>query len=215
MGTLPSVPFRPRAAERSRRTAAAPVWCEGCGGDRLAEVREGRRWLGVGRVAMVPIGRSERRMRCTACASDLPLELLDVPTTAALARHLALVTRALAVAVTAAGDPSDPDLRAHALRQVRSVAPEVDERRFDHEVRASDPLAAPALVRPLAPILSATGREVIVADAARVALAAHTIGARQRWLLTAVGEELGLTSEQVCRIVSAVAAEVDPPTSAG
>lgn len=208
------MPLRPRAALRSRRTAASPVWCERCGGDRLAEVREGRRWLGVGAVALVPIGRAERHASCTACATALPLDALEAPTTAALAHHLALVTRELAVAVAAAGDVDDPALLARALQQVRSVAPDVDAERFARDVRACDPLATPDLVRPLAPVLSDTGREVIVADAARVALAAHTIGARQRWLLDAVGSELGLTPAQVCRIVAAAAAEVEPPSSA-
>jgi hypothetical protein len=187
------------------------VWCESCGGDRLAEVQVGRPWLGLGAVPLVPIGRSERRVRCTACAGDLPHDALDQPTTAALAQHLAVATRALAVAITATGDPDDEALFIRALAQVRMVAPEVDAARLAHEVATCDPSGVPALVAPLASVLSMPGKELVVADLARVALASHVITARQRTLLDAVGRELGLGPADVCRIVVAAAAAVEPP----
>ncbi len=67
---------RPRITVRSTTVGATAMFCPTCGGDRAAEVREGRRWLRLGRLALVPLRRSGRHLTCTACGSVHDVALL-------------------------------------------------------------------------------------------------------------------------------------------
>lgn len=201
---------RPCITVRSTTVGATAMFCPTCGGDRAAEVREGRRWLRFGRLALVPLRRSGRHLTCTACGTTHEVDVLDRLTTAELAHRLLTVTHQLTVMTVRAGDPADRDLRRRAVQHIRTVVPAYDQNRLDRELLELDPAQAPALVAPLAAELEVEGKERLVADVVRVALAAHTITPHQRWLIDAAGTALGLTPLHLTGIVSGIAASVEP-----
>lgn len=195
---------------RARVDRSTDFFCPSCGGDRTAEVCDGRRRVTVGRVAVLPWTRADGHVRCTTCGEEHPMAALDVMTSAELADRFTDLTRIVTVATVRTGDPSDRALRRRAVQHVRTVIPGYHQNRLDADMVAIDPAGIATFVTPLADTLEVAGKERLVAGMVRVALAAHTISAHQRWLLDCVGTSLGLTPMHVTGIISAVAASVEP-----
>lgn len=204
------MPNRPCITVRSTPVGGVAFWCPTCGGDRAAEVREGRCWLHLGPVPLVPLRRSGRHLTCTECGTDQPMTALDRLTTAQMRSLLDDLTRQLTVLMVRTGDSADRQLRRRAVQHVRSVEPTYDQNRLDRELAAAVPAAAAELVLPLRDELEVAGKELLVADLVRVALAAHTITPHQRWVIEAVGTSLGLTPLHLTGIVAGIAASVEP-----
>ena len=205
------MPTKTAATVRSTIVGEARFLCPTCGADRTALVFEGRRWLRAGRLPLVPLGRDERRTICATCRVEHPLAALSTLTNAALGKLLVDVHRHLAVMIVATGDPTHRALRTDAVRHIRTVVPTYDQNRLERDLAAIDHLRGPALVEPLAAALAPEGKERLLVDLARVALATHTITADQRWLLGSLGAALGLTDLHVTGIVASVAASAEPP----
>ena len=197
---------------RPRFDRTACIFCPACGGDRLAEVCDGRRRLCLGPLPVLPWSSGEPRVRCTTCRTVLPSSVLDLLTSADLADHLVDLTRILAVATVRTGDPSDRAMRRRAVQLVRTAIPTYHQNRLDADLVAIDPASVAVHVAPLADQLEVAGKERLVANMVQVALAAHTISSHQRWLLERVGTSLGLTPMHITGIISAVAASVEPIT---
>lgn len=185
--------------------------CPSCGADRTALVFEGRRWIRVGWLPVVPLGRDGRRAVCATCRVEHPLDALTTLTNAALAALLPEVRRQLAVMIVATGDRTDRALRTQAVHHIRTVEPTYDQNRLDLDLAETDHLQGPAVVAPLATALALEGKERLLVDLAGLALATHTITAAQRWLLGSLGAALGLTDLHVTGIVASVAASAEPP----
>lgn len=196
---------------RSTVLAQTELFCPACGGDRAGQVRAGRRWLRVGPLPLVPLASGEPHVWCATCGTEHPLEVLDRLTSSELTALLAQASHQLTVMMVRAGDPADRRLRTGAVHHLRTTIPTYDQNRLDRELPLFDPARAPALVAPLAQELEVEGKERLVVSLVRVALAAHTISAHQRWLIEAVGTTLGLTPLHLTGIVSGVAASVEPP----
>ncbi|WP_426571629.1 hypothetical protein [Aquihabitans sp. McL0605] len=192
----------------TRRTTG--FFCPVCGGDRTAIVRQGRRWVRVGPLAVLPWRGSDDRATCCSCRSDHPAAALDVLTSAALALVLTEVRVALTAMTVRTGGATDPALRRRAVQMVRTVRPAYTQNDLDRDMARLDPAEVAALVEPLDDAMVAEGKEALVADMVKVALAAHTITGHQRWLLEAAGQGLGLTPLHVTGIISGVAAAVEP-----
>ena len=197
---------------RPRVDRTACIFCPICGGDRVAEVCDGRRRLCLGPLPVLPWGSGESGIRCTTCGTTLPSSVLELLTTADLADRLVDLTRILAVATVRTGDPSDRAMRRRAVQLVRTAIPTYHQNRLDADLVAIDPASVAVHVAPLADQLEVAGKERLVANMVQVALAAHTISSHQRWLLERVGTSLGLTPMHITGIISAVAASVEPIT---
>ncbi|MCU1370847.1 MAG: hypothetical protein JWO77_2041 [Ilumatobacteraceae bacterium] len=195
---------------RARIDRTAAIWCDACGGDRTAEVCDGRRRLAVGSVAVLPWSRGTGHVRCTTCDERHPTAVLDVMTSAELAERLDALTRILTVMVVRTGDPSDRVLRRRAVQHVRTAVPGYHQNQLDIDMVALDPATVAPHVEPLADALDTSGKERVVANLVHVALAAHTISSHQRWLIDRVGRSLGLTPVHVSGIIAAAAASVEP-----
>ena len=204
------MPLRPIVTIRSTIVDGVAFFCPTCGGDRAAEVREGRRWLAVGRVAVVPLQREGRHLTCVACRTDHPVGAADRLTTSQLADELAEATRALTALVVRTGDPSDRRLRRRAVEHVRVLSPTYDQNQLDRDMATLDPAQAHVHVQALADELAVEGKEHLVRGLVHVAISAHTVTPNQRQLLAATGTELGLTPTHLTGIISQVVAAVEP-----
>lgn len=187
-----------------------PFFCPTCGGDRVGSVCDGRRRVTVGGVPIAPWSRRDGEVRCTACSTAHPLDQLEVLTSQELADRLVDLTRILTATTVRTGDAGDRALRRRAVQHVRTVIPTYHQNRLDADLVALDPAGIDEHVLPLADALEVSGKERLVANMARVALAAHTITPHQRWLLDRVGTSLGLTPMHITGIISAVAASAEP-----
>ena len=191
-------------------TRMAPFFCPACGGDRVALVHAGRRWVRVGPVGVLPWRGTDHHVTCIHCGTEHPAAALDVLTSAELADLLVEVAVATTVMTVRAGCRTDPGLRRRAVQHIRTVQPAYHQADLDRDLAELDPANVHRHVAPLADALAAEGKEALVADMVKVALAAHTITPHQRWLLEATGHGLGLTPVHVTGIISAVAAAVEP-----
>ena len=197
-------------AIRPRVDRTVPFFCPSCGGDRSGAVCDGRRRVSAGSVAVFPWTRTDGHVRCTACGTRHPTECLSVLTSAELSGRLVDLTRVLTALTVSTGDSHDRDLRRRAVQHVRTVIPGYHQNRLDADIATIEPTAVAAHTSPVADALEVSGKERMVSDMVRVALAAHTITSHQRWLMDTVGISLGLTPMHVTGIISAVAAAVEP-----
>jgi hypothetical protein len=201
----------PRFTARSRTVSVAPFFCPSCGGDRLGQVRSGRAWLRLGPVPLLPGRIVARHVACATCGEHHPVAVLDVLTTAALHGALEDAAYVLTVMTVATGDREDRALRRRAVQHVRTVQPAYDQFSLDRDLASVDPSAAERYVAGLTATLAAEGKERLVADLVRVALAGGTVTVEQRWLFESVATTLGLSALHLTGIISGVAAAVEPP----
>lgn len=203
------MPSTSRITVRSSTVGGVAFWCPTCGGDRAAAIREGRRWLRLGPLPVVPLGRSGRHLTCTGCGADHPMAALERLTTTDLRLLLAELTRELTVLMVRTGDATDRQLRRRAVQHIRTAVPTYDQNQLDADLGEAVPARGAELAAPLRDELEVEGKERLVADLVRVALAANTITPHQRWLIEAVGTSLGLTPLHLTGIVAGIAASVE------
>lgn len=200
---------------RFRTTATTTFFCPRCGGDRKGDRRTARRWFTCFFVPVLPLGQLGEVVECTTCRTRYEPHVADQPTTALLSEILGNAVRVLTAMVVRAGDPEDDAMRAAATSLTRTVAPGYDDTTLTADVLAVDPGAAEQYVAPLADGLRTAGKERLLSDLVRVALAAGTITPDQRRLIDTVGRAMDLTPVHVTGIVTSVAsarsAEPDPP----
>ena len=200
---------------RLKTLASLVFFCPKCGGDRAGLRREARRWFTVFWIPLIPLKHLGEVVQCQTCHTSFDPAVADRPTTADLGAILANAVRVLVAMVVRTGDSDDPALRAAAVATVASASPGYDERTLMSDAEVLDPTVAEEYVAPLADGLEVAGRERMLSDLVRVALAGGTITPDQRRVIEAAGRGLGLTPAHVTGVVSSVAAasDADSPES--
>ncbi|NYI06683.1 TerB family tellurite resistance protein [Allostreptomyces psammosilenae] len=197
-----------------RTVASGDFYCPSCGGDRRYRKRIGRRWHGIGGLPLLPSPGRLAVVECVTCHTAHQPEVLERPTTAALAGMLREGARTAVTAVLTAGGPPGAASReraAAALRQYGWATPHFP--RASGEAPASGAPADPLrdALEPVARHLAPQGRERLLRLAAGVALADGPYAPAERAVLAAVGHRLGLTAPDVERITAEVARASDGP----
>ncbi|GGL68880.1 hypothetical protein GCM10010129_10350 [Streptomyces fumigatiscleroticus] len=217
-----------RGARLSRilgtRTAWASVgdgefFCPGCGGDRNYQRLTGRRRFAVLGVPVLPRGETGPVVECAACRRHFGTDVLDHPTTTRLSAMLRDAVHTVALAVLAAGGTCSRAALETAVTAVRAAG--IDDCTQEQLQALVEALAAdtgrvqgqpcgPGLaielheaLDPLAPHLAAAGRESILLQGARIALADGPYTPAERDVLTTVGAALTICSEDVSRLLAA------------
>lgn len=201
-------------------------FCPGCGGDRNYELRVGRRRLAVLRMPVLPRGKSGPVVACSSCLSHFAPEVLQQPTTTRLGSMLRTAVHAVALTVLTAGGAESPTVRTTAVGWLRTAGfASCDEERlltllaaFQAECASSildpaktEPPASEivgeaelrAALTPLTPHLSLSGREGLLLEGARVALADGPYESAELAVLDVVGEALLLSAVDVERLLAA------------
>lgn len=195
---------------RFSTTGTIAFFCPRCGGDRHGDTRVARRWFTLFFIPVIPLNKVTEVVECTTCHGRFDPAVTEQPTTAALAQVLANAVRVLTAMIVGAGDRTDPAMRAAALADVRTAVDGYDEATLDADVDRVDVALAEQYVSPMATGLEVAGKERLVGDLTRVALAGGTITPEQRRVIDVVGRGLGLTPAHVTGIVSSVAAASSP-----
>ncbi|CAN5600612.1 TerB family tellurite resistance protein [soil metagenome] len=195
---------------RFRTTGTTTFFCPRCGGDRQGDHRVARRWFTIFFIPIIPLNQVGELIECATCHTRYEPHVADQPTTASLSEVLGNAVRVLAAMVVRTGDPQDGAMRDAAVQLVRTVAADYDDATLTSDVMAVDPAFAQQYVGPLADGLQVAGKERLLTDLVRVALAAGTVTPDQRRVIDQAGRGLDLTPAHVTGIVSSVASERSP-----
>ncbi|MGW4028965.1 tellurite resistance TerB family protein [Streptomyces sp. NPDC004838] len=195
-------------------------FCAACGGDRNYRRRTGRRRFTLLGVPLLPRGSAGPVVECAACHGHFGTDALDHPTTARFSAMLRDAVHTVALAVLASGGTSSRPVRETAVATVRAAglhdcteeqltglieALAADTGRF---VADAAPFGAALAIElhealePLAPHLAAAGRESIVLQGARIALADGPYTPAEREVLTTVGTALQLPLTDTTRLLT-------------
>ncbi|MEU3981188.1 TerB family tellurite resistance protein [Streptomyces sp. NPDC026672] len=206
------------------RTAWTPVgdgefFCPGCGGDRNYQRLTGRRRLTLLGMPVLPRGTAGPVVECAACACHFGTDVLGHPTTARFSAMLRDAVHTVALAVLAAGGASARTALETAASTVRAagfadcteeqLAALVDALAADTGRVLGPPSGASLAIElhealdPLAPHLAPAGRESILLQAARIALADAPYTPAERDVLSTVGAALTICSDDVTRLMAA------------
>ncbi|MER6627695.1 TerB family tellurite resistance protein [Streptomyces sp. NPDC000987] len=217
-----------RAARPARilgtRTAWTPVsdgefFCPGCGGDRNYQRLTGRRRLTLLGVPVVPRGETAPVVECAACRRHFGTDVLDHPTTVRFSAMLRDAVHTVALAVLSAGGTSSRTALEAAAGAVRAagfhdcteeqLAALVEALAADTG-RVHGPSCGAGLaielheaLDPLAPHLAPVGREAVLLQGARIALADGPYTPAERDVLTTVGAALTICADDVSRLLEA------------
>ncbi|WP_340379685.1 TerB family tellurite resistance protein [Streptomyces sp. SS7] len=206
------------------RTAWTPVgdgefFCPGCGGDRNYQRLTGRRRFTLLGLPVLSRGETGPVVECAACRCQYGTDALDHPTTTRFSAMLRDAVHTVALAVLSAGGtcarPS-LDTAAEAVRAAgftdctrEQLAALVDALAADTGRTYGEPCGAGLAIElhealdPLAPHLAPTGREAILLQGARIALADGPYTPAEREVLATVGAALTIDAEEVTRLLTA------------
>ncbi|MEU9134925.1 TerB family tellurite resistance protein [Streptomyces sp. NPDC048404] len=193
-------------------------FCPGCGGDRNYQRLTGRRRFTLLGVPVLPRGETGPVVECAACRSHYGADVLDHPTTTRFSAMLRDAVHTVALAVLATGGGCARSSLETAAATVRSAgfddctedqlsalveALAADTGRFFGEpCGASLAIELHEALDPLAPHLAATGREAILLQGARIALADGPYTPAERDVLATVGAALTICSDDVTRLLA-------------
>ncbi|MFJ6082530.1 TerB family tellurite resistance protein [Streptomyces sp. NPDC092369] len=204
------------------RTAWTPVgdgefFCPGCGGDRNYQRLTGRRRLTLLGVPVLPRGETGPVVECAACRRHFGTDALDHPTTTRFSAMLRDAVHTVALAVLAAsGSCSRPALEAAAGTVRAAGFDDCTQEQLNALVEAlaadtgrvyGQPCGAGLAIElhealdPLAPHLAPVGRESILLQGARIALADGPYTPAEREVLTTVGGALTICADDVTRLL--------------
>jgi hypothetical protein len=194
-------------------------FCPGCGGDRNYQRLAGRRRFTLLGVPVVPRGETGPVVECAACRRHFGTDVLDHPTTTRFSAMLRDAVHTVALAVLAAGGTCSRTSLETAATTVRAAG--FDDCTEDQLGAMVDALAADTgrvygrpcgaglaielheALDPLAPHLAPAGRESILLQAARIALADGPYTPAERDALATVGSALTICADDVTRLLAA------------
>ncbi|MFJ9004129.1 TerB family tellurite resistance protein [Streptomyces canus] len=194
-------------------------FCPGCGGDRNFQRLTGRRRLVLLGVPVLPRGDTGPVVECAACRRHFGTDVLDHPTTTRFSAMLRDAVHTVALAVLAAGGTCSRTSLETAAATVRAAgfddctedqlealveALAADTGRvYDRPCGAGLAIELHEALDPLAPHLAPAGRESILLQAARIALADGPYIPAERDVLTTVGTALMICADDVTRLLVA------------
>ncbi|NEB81000.1 TerB family tellurite resistance protein [Streptomyces sp. SID14478] len=197
-------------------------FCPGCGGDRNFQRRTGRRRFTVLGMPVVPRGETGPVVQCAACEEQFGTDALDHPTTHRFSAMLRDAVHTVVLAVLAAGGSSSRQALESAVGTLRGAgfddcseeqlaalveALMTDAGRLPEHCGAGAGLAIELheALDPLAPHLAPAGRESILLQGARIALADGPYSASERDVLGTVGAALTMCTDEVNQLLVAAA----------
>ncbi|MFD4760244.1 TerB family tellurite resistance protein [Streptomyces sp. NPDC058439] len=201
-------------------------FCAGCGGDRNYRRLTGCRRFTVLGVPTLRRGTAGPVVECAACRAHFGTDVLDHPTTTRFSAMLRDAVHTVALGVLAAGGTASRAVLETAATAVREAGfDDCTEEQLATVVEvlsadighgsAFDPAAEACgaalaielheALEPLAPHLAPAGRESILLQGARIALADGPYGQAEREVLTTVGGALQLRAEDTARLLAAAA----------
>ncbi len=193
-----------------RTTGTIEFFCPRCGGDRQGNQRSARRWFTIFWIPVIPLNQVGAVLECTTCHTRFEPAVAEQPTTASLQEILGNAVRVLTAMIVRTGDHDSTTMRAAAVEDVLAVNAAYDDATLASDLVAVEPAQAEQYVAPLAEGIQIAGKERLLSNLVRVALAGGTVTDDQRRVIDLAGRGLGLTAAHITGIVSSVAAARSP-----
>jgi hypothetical protein len=184
--------------------------CPHCGVDREGSVVELHRWIGVGRLPLVPMRRLGPMVECRACAHHSGVGVLNIPTTKALDELLRNALRYSIVSVVRAGrgvGPGNDDVERHAVSIMRNAGYVYDRFDLDDDLRDLSESGTVSHVRPLAEELTPHGKQSLLHKLHTLATLDGAMRPSQRDALLRIGLALGMGAAHINGVI-AVGADI-------
>jgi hypothetical protein len=200
-----------------RTTGHGTVHCQRCGGDRPYQQCTGRRWIHVLQIPVIPLDRVGEHVQCRICRTRYRLEVLRMPTVAAMQTALPAGSLAAVTTMLRAGDPASAPARSRAVDIMqRAGLVDYDDAALTADLAAAgaagltgDPAADPAAdsnggslsLRTLARQLIRPAPEWFLADVVRIGLADGPLSDEERGAAQLIAAHLGMTSVQAHGVI--------------
>jgi tellurite resistance protein len=187
-----------------RTSGQGALHCQRCGGDRLYQRCTGRRWVHVLHIPVIPLDRIGEHVQCRSCRTRYRLEVLGMPTVAAMQAALPAGSLAAVTTMLRAGDPASAPARSRAVEMVqRAGVAGYDDATLTADLAAAREPAADisASLRTLARQLIRPAPEWFLADAVRVGLADGPLSEEERAAAQLIASYLGMTSAQAHGVI--------------
>ena len=187
-----------------RTTGRGTVHCQRCGGDRPYRSCTGRRWFQVLRIPVIPFDRIAEHVQCRICRTRYRIEVLAVPTSAAMQVALPGGARAAVTMMLRADDPASPAARSRAVDIVRAAGlTGYDDAALTADLARAErggPDTAESLAT-LAIQLEMPAPEWFLADAVRVGLADGPLSDSERDAVRRIAACLGMSASQAQGVI--------------
>jgi hypothetical protein len=187
-----------------KTTGHGTVHCYRCGGDRPYRRCTGRRWFQVLMIPVVPLDRIAEHLQCRICRTRYRLEVLSIPTSAAMQVALPAGALAAATMMLRAGDPDSQAARSRAIDIIHAAG----LTGYDNAALTADlalaegrRLADAESLATLAIQLTMPAPEWFLADVIRVGLADGPLSDSERGAARLIAAHLGLTAEQAHGVI--------------
>ena len=191
---------------RFRTVAEGVFFCQVCGGDRHFHRKQGRRWITIFFIPMIPLNNvGDEFVECTTCRNAYRLSVLNQPTSAALSESLVGATRSALAWLLRTSPPGAATVGA-ALGVLSSAANRPwTEPELQADIAHLDVSGLPDQLATLASVLNDHGREGFLTGCARVAAADGVITDGERALLDNVAGALSMTPAHARGVIAQVA----------
>jgi len=185
-----------------KTTGQGTLHCHRCGGDRPYKQCTGRRWIHIAGIPLVPLDRVVEHVQCRVCRTRYRVEVLRLPTRAAMEAALPAGSLAAVTAMLRAGDPSSAPARSRAVDMLRAAGlPSYDDAALTADLAAADDRHLAPPVRTLARQLVVPAHEWLLADLVRVGLADGQLSEAERDAARLIATHLGMTSAQAHEVI--------------
>jgi hypothetical protein len=187
-----------------KTTGHGTVHCYRCGGDRPYRRCTGRRWFQVLLIPVIPLDRIDEHLQCRTCRTRYRLEVLSIPTSAAMQAALPAGALAAVTMMLQAGDPDSPAARSRAIDIVQAAGlTGYDDAALTADLALAEGrrLANAESLATLAIQLTMPAPEWFLADAVRVGLADGPLSDSELGAARLIAAHLGLTAAQAHGVI--------------
>jgi hypothetical protein len=189
-----------------RTTGHGTLHCHRCGGDREYRRCVGRRWFHVLYIPLIPLDRVNEHLQCRICHTRYRVEVLSIPTMAAMEAALPAGALAAVTTMLRAGDPASPAARNWAIDVLLAAGlADYDDVALTADLAAADGWGPePDIAEPLETLavqLTMPAPEWFLADAVRVGLADGPLSDEERQAARLIGSHLGMTAAQAHGVI--------------
>jgi tellurite resistance protein len=187
-----------------RTTGRGTGHCQRCGGDRPYQRCTGRRWFHVLRIPVIPLDRVAEHVQCQVCQTRYRLEVLSIPTSAAMQMALPAGALSAVMIMLRAGDAANQAARGRAIDIVAAAGlAGYDDAALTADLARADSKGL-SIAEPLATLaiqLTMPAPEWFLADAVRVGLADGPLSDSERSAACLIAAHLGMTSAQAHGVI--------------
>ena len=188
-----------------RTTGRGIAHCQRCGGDRPYRRCRGRRWFQVLGIPVIPFDRIAEHVQCRVCRTRYRIEVLAIPTSAAMQVALPAGAQAAVTIMLQAGDPASPVARSRAIDIVQAAGfTAYDDAALTADLARADGRGPDitASLTTLAMQLEMPAPEWFLADAVRVGLADGPLSDSERGAVRLIASHLGMSASRAHGVIA-------------